>query len=230
MPSSVTVGQPSEANNAIGGVPAIHYLDFLSRGRGQVVRLLWEDAGIAYRDVRYSDEELQDPKVAVTPKKNPVKTLPVVELNGKTLTQSYAILRHIARLLGKYDGETEEEKYWTDVICDIGIDWRTLFVQAFFSPTSPNHYENHKKTDRARFLAGLESHLTSNELSKHGPFVLGDRITYADLVIYQDCHDEGLTQDGRQGLKEYPRLTQLVDGVEQRPNVKVFLASDRYRG
>lgn len=126
MPSSVTVGHPSEANNAIGGVPAIHYLDFLSRGRGQVVRLLWEDAGIAYQDIRYSDEELQDPKEAVIPGKNPAKTLPVVELNGKILTQSYAILRHMARLLGKYDGETEEEKYWTDVICDVGIDCKLL--------------------------------------------------------------------------------------------------------
>ena len=133
MPSSVTVGHLSEANNAIGGVPAVHYLDFLSRGRGQVVRLLWEDAGIAYQDVRYSDEELQDPKVAVIPSKNPVKTLPVVELNGKTLTQSYAILRHIARLLGKYDGETEEEKYWTDVICDIGIDCTLLLTYLYES-------------------------------------------------------------------------------------------------
>lgn len=107
---------------------------------------------------------------------------------------------------------------------------RTLFVQAALHPTTPDQYENHKKTDRARFLAALETHLTSNELSKQGPFVLGSRITYADLVIYQDCHDENLTQDGRQGLKAYPRLTQLVDGVEQRPNVRAFQASDRYRG
>ena len=37
-------------------------------------------------------------------------------------------------------------------------------------------------------------------------------------------------QDGRKGLKEYPRLTQLVDGVENRPNVKAFLQSDHYLG
>ena len=122
MPSSTTVGHPTEANNTIGGIPAIHYLDFLSRGRGQVVRLFCEDAGIAYQDIRYSIEEFKDLNESAVPRKNPAKTLPVVELNGKILTQSYAILRHLARLLGKYDGETEEEKYWADAICDIGID------------------------------------------------------------------------------------------------------------
>ena len=115
-------------------------------------------------------------------------------------------------------------------LSDESLTGRTLFVQAFLQPTSPDHYENHKKGNRSRFLGALETHLTSNELSKQGPFVLSNRITYADLVIYQDCHDEGLTKDGRHGLKEYPRLTRLVDAVEQRPNVKAFLASDRYRG
>jgi len=50
------------------------------------------------------------------------------------------------------------------------------------------------------------------------------------LVLYQICHDEGLTLKGREGMKEYSRLVQLVDAVENRPNVKKFLASDRYLG
>lgn len=63
-----------------------------------------------------------------------------------------------------------------------------------------------------------------------GPYVTGKDITYADLVLYQICHDEGLTQEGRNGLKDYPKLAELVDAVEARPNVKTFLQSDRYLG
>lgn len=63
-----------------------------------------------------------------------------------------------------------------------------------------------------------------------GPYVTGKDITYADLVLYQICHDEGLTQEGRNGLKGYPKLVELVDAVEARPNVKAFLQSDRYLG
>jgi len=40
MPHTLTYGTESAANKAIGGVPVIHYFDFQSRGRGQVVRLL----------------------------------------------------------------------------------------------------------------------------------------------------------------------------------------------
>ena len=42
MPTTREVGQPSEANTKLGGVPEIHYLDFFSRGRGQVIRLFFE--------------------------------------------------------------------------------------------------------------------------------------------------------------------------------------------
>lgn len=122
MPSTNKIGTPSEANKKIGGVPTIHYFDFQSRGRGQVVRLLWEDAGIAYEDVRYSFEEYPEYKKSKISQLNPNATIPVVELNGKILTQSYAILRRFARQLGAYDGSSEEEKYWVDAMCDIVID------------------------------------------------------------------------------------------------------------
>ncbi|KAF1344812.1 glutathione S-transferase [Delphinella strobiligena] len=230
MPSTKEFGTPSEANKKIGGVPTLHYFDFQSRGRGQVIRLLWEDAGIAYKDVRYSFEEYPDYKKSVISQLNPTSTIPVIELNGRILTQGYAILRHFARQLGAYDGQSEEEKYWADAMCDIALDWRTLFIIAFFSPDKDKLYPEHQKGNRANFLKALNQHLSSHDLSQSGPFVIGKDITYADLVIYQICHDEQLVQDGRAGLEKYPRLAKLVDAVESRPNVQKFLQSDRYLG
>lgn len=122
MPTTKKCGTESAANKAIGGIPNIHYFDFQSRGRGQVVRLMWEDAGIAYEDTRYSFEEYPEYKRSKLSEMNPTHNIPVIELNGRILTQSYAILRHFARQLGKYEGETEEEKYWADAMCDVVID------------------------------------------------------------------------------------------------------------
>ena len=122
MPTTKTHGSPSAANGAIGGVPTIHYFDYHSRGRGQVIRLLWEDAGIAYEDIRYSFEEYPEYKKTRIAKMSPFAAVLVVELNGRILTQSYAILRHFARQLDAYEGETEEAKYWADAMCDIVID------------------------------------------------------------------------------------------------------------
>jgi len=59
-------------------------------------------------------------------------------------------------------------------------------------------------------------------------------VTYADLVLYKILRGENLrqeaTQEGRKRLEDHPRLAQLVDAVESRPNVKAFLHSDRYLG
>jgi len=122
MPTTKTHGTAGAANQAIGGVPTLHYFDWFSRGRGQVLRMLWEDAGISYTDVRYTFEEFPQVKRDKISKLNPTSSIPVVELNGTILTQSYAILRKMSRLLGKYDGDTEDEKYWVDAMCDIAID------------------------------------------------------------------------------------------------------------
>lgn len=118
-----------------------------------MVRLFWEDAGIAYDDIRYSFEEYPEYKGTKITELNPTGKIPVVELDGKILTQSYPMLRHFARLMGKYDGQNEDEKYLADVICDIVIDcmsplpltrptnWQrglTLMVQGVHSSSAPS--------------------------------------------------------------------------------------------
>lgn len=95
---------------------------------------------------------------------------------------------------------------------------------------SEEGYAEHCKGPQQRYLNAFEQHLKSHDLSRAGPFVIGKNITYADFVIYQVCHDEGLTKDGRKGLKDFPRLLQLVDALEARPNIKAFLGSERYLG
>lgn len=98
------------------------------------------------------------------------------------------------------------------------------------SPNKDTDYPKHCDTTRVNFLKALQAHLSSHPSSTSGPYVIGKSITYADLVIYQVCHDEQLTQDGRAGLKEYPRLAKLVDAVEGRENIKKFLQSEEYKG
>ena len=107
---------------------------------------------------------------------------------------------------------------------------RTQFVNAFFNENKEETYPKHQQTARKGFLEAFQKHLTSHELSKQGPYVIGKTFTYADMVIYQVLHDESLTQDGMKGLQEYPRLRQLAEEVEGRSNIKAFKESDRYLG
>ena len=107
---------------------------------------------------------------------------------------------------------------------------RTAFVGAFFADDAKERYPEHCRTLRPRNLQALETHLKAHDLSRSGPYTIGNKVTYADLALYQILHDESLTQDGRKELKDFPRLAKLVDAVEGRPNVKAFLESDRYLG
>ena len=128
MPTTQRALRPSAGNETLGGVPEILYFDFQSRGRGQAVRLFLEDAQIAYDDTRYSFQEYPEWKETGLVELNPIKTIPIVKLNEKNLTQSYAILRYFAKLLKSYDGKTPEEQYWVDALCDIVSDCK-LFPQ-----------------------------------------------------------------------------------------------------
>jgi len=95
-------------------------------------------------------------------------------------------------------------------------------------------YPEHCGTTRPRSLQALEIYLETHDLSRSGPYISGKQVTYADLVLYKILRGENLrqeaTQEGRKRLEDHPRLAQLVDAVESRPNVKAFLHSDRYLG
>ncbi|CAE6529975.1 unnamed protein product [Rhizoctonia solani] len=223
MSRVIEVGTPSADNKAIGGVPTLHYFDFSSRGRGEVVRLLFEDAGIAFKDHRiaFDDFNAQVKSGEITAL-NPLKSLPVLEVGGAKYFQSYAILRLLARKLGKYDGKNDEERYYVDAINDIASDWRTKFIDAAFQSTAdgvgaspnPENLKFHKAFTGPKFAAGLNTHLSTNPLSSGGPFVLGKDITYADLVIFQIAHDEDWAN-----LEDNPRLNELVQAVKARPRL-----------
>jgi len=107
---------------------------------------------------------------------------------------------------------------------------RTLFISAFFSDNQKEDYPNHQQGNRVRYLEAIETHLKGSDLSRKGPFVIGNEITYTDLALFQLLHDENLIQDGRKALQGYPRLVELVDAVSSRPNIEKFLNSDAYLG
>lgn len=234
MPKITQVGVPSDANAILGGVPTLFYYDFASKGRGEVLRLFFEEAGIAFIDHRWSFQERNHEfTLAERAQINPVGSVPYLEMNGKVLTQSYPILRYFARKLGKYDGKTSEEQYLVDQFCDLALDWRTKFVDSAFIDTKDeglhgnpdaSPFATHKAFNTVKYVQGIEGNLAKT--GHAGPFILGSDITYADLVIYQIWSDEN--KIGGINITAAPRLTALVSAVEQTPNIKAYMASDRY--
>ncbi|KAJ5666104.1 glutathione S-transferase [Penicillium maclennaniae] len=190
-----------------------HYLDIGRLGRGEVVNLFLKDAGIDYKEIRYPYDDtwaqksktLQDQGITRTGK------LPAVEYQGLILTQHIPTLRYFARDLGSYDGETNQEKYVVDSVSDIYVDWRSQWVANLRTKT--DKYKDEVVPEYHRLL---DQYYSENS----GPYLLGDKITYADFVVYQS-----IDNDERTGT--LPSLRKLCEAIEKRPNISEYLRKNR---
>ncbi|VDL83413.1 unnamed protein product [Nippostrongylus brasiliensis] len=97
----------------------VHYklTYFVFRGLAEVIRELFALAGQEYEDVRYTFEEWPQHKNEM-----PFGQMPVLEVDGKQLSQSRAIARYLARQFG-YAGKNAYEEAVVDSIADQGADF-----------------------------------------------------------------------------------------------------------
>jgi glutathione S-transferase len=183
-------------------VPVYHYFDLGRLGRGEVVKLFLMDAGIEIKEVRYPYDEtwaenskkLQQQGITRTRK------LPSLEYQGLILSQHIPILRFFARDLGRYDGETNVEKFVVDAVSDIYIDWRvSIYHSSSYSELT---------TRQSKWVANLteKSEKYKNEVAPEyynvldqyyrdhaGPYLLGNTVTYADFAVYQSIDNDERT-------------------------------------
>ncbi|KAK4057211.1 hypothetical protein OIO90_001706 [Microbotryomycetes sp. JL221] len=232
MVTTKRIGTPGPDNDKLGGVPVFHYYNFASKGRGEVIRLFFEDAGIAFDDVRYEFDEWNNKTPEQRAEINPSGTFPFVQVGDKVHVQTYSMLRYYARQLGQYDGKTSEEKYFSDLITDVVSDWRTKFVDANFATLpkglvpgdNPAAVQNHKEYLMPRYyLDIIKLPYWEGVGSRHIP-------PDADLVLWQMYHDERELGGPVEQLisKECPKLKKMIEAVESRPKLKEYWSSDRY--
>eukprot|EP01062_Namystynia_karyoxenos_P028097 TRINITY_DN2135_c0_g1_i2.p1 TRINITY_DN2135_c0_g1~~TRINITY_DN2135_c0_g1_i2.p1 ORF type:complete len:272 (+),score=84.13 TRINITY_DN2135_c0_g1_i2:59-874(+) len=225
---------PSEA--VTPGRPTVAYWDI--RGLAEPIRLALEHAGKEYDDVRieagdpqgamrWTEEgkemsggykaywlEHQKPKVG---QRVPFVNLPYMIDGDLKLAQSNTILRHIARTCDLYGPEPAV----TDLVLDAAVDFDNMFTglcyrdwsgaEGFFRDTAPAQ------------LAQFESFAANRGAGK---FVAGsDGPTVADFKLYELLRKLLLARPT--SLEGYPRLQSFVSAMEELPNVKAYISSER---
>ncbi|KAL7920958.1 glutathione S-transferase [Trichoderma austrokoningii] len=194
-------------------IPTLHYFDLNRLGRGEVVRLFLRDAGIEFNDIRHQygtwsteSEKFKEQGITRTGK------LPALIINGTILNQHIPILRYLARETGRYDGETNHEKFQVDAVSDNYIDWRTQWV-ANISNASDD-YKN-------KFLPLYYDVVSKYYSENKGPYLLGDKITYVDFAVYQSIdNDERI---GALPAKLPAEIVRLREAIEARPNIAAYI-------
>jgi len=152
------------------------------RGLAQPIRLLLAYTGTDYEDKRYTigpapdwdrTEWLSDKQSLGLDFPN----LPYY-LDGEVkLTQSLAIIRHIARKT-KTDGQTEGEKRRVELVEQQLIDMNTALVKICYDPNF--------ETLKVEYLKNLPQSLELlGKFLGERPFLAGDSVTYVDFMAYE---------------------------------------------
>ncbi|KAI8967885.1 glutathione S-transferase [Mycotypha africana] len=200
----------------------LHYFSLLKgspiMGRGEYVRLLLIDAGLDFKYVRHTFDEWKVLKQQLIEQQNAgIPTMPFMYIDGKYYSKTVPLMRFIARKLGQYEGKDDDENQLLDAYSDMIMDWATAWAIATFRGTDEQR-ENYKTTTSPEKYETWETILSN----KKGPYVLGERITYVDFLLFHVLEDD----DHVDALK-HPNLSKFVEAMKNRPNLKPYLATDR---
>jgi glutathione S-transferase len=118
---------------------------------------------------------------------NPMGEIPVLEVDGKRLTQTAPILLKLSEQYGRFGGETADEKF--ELLRWLFWDNHKLtgYMATYryfrtFTPSPDEHVLKHFRRRLDDFLSILEQHLKSND------FAIGRRPTVADISMMAYLH------------------------------------------
>jgi glutathione S-transferase len=210
------------------------------QGRGELVRLAFEDAGAAYVDVARSAGGMREMMRLLDGKGSGQRPFapPFVQVGRQLIAQTAAILHALAPALGLV-GSDEPSR--------IGALQLQLTIADLLAEAHDTHhpiavglyYEDQKQEAKRRaaafvaeripkFLGYLE-HVLGDNRAGRGRFLVGRQHSYVDLSAFQIL--AGLEYAFPRAMKRVrrriPRLLALRDRVAERPRIAAYLASAR---
>lgn len=152
------------------------YFDF-DGGRGEPARLALSIAGIEFEDRRVPPDAWPGLKSQM-----PYGAMPVLEVDGRQLTQSNAINRYVGKLANLYPTDP-----WQAALCDEVMDAVEDIGQQIVV-TFPMKDAAEKKAARERLAAGpislYLSRLHAQLQQRGGEYFADGRLTVADLRVF----------------------------------------------
>ena len=189
---------------------------FKSRGTAEPVRFVFAQAGVAYEDKRVEGEEWAKLKPTT-----PTGQLPMLEVEGKTLTGSSPIARFLAErfgLAGTNDIENAQLGGYIDYLFD--------FIQKIY----PWFYEKDETKKAAIWDTIRNEHIPkywgviSKWIESNGSdngWIFGNNPTYVDFFIY--CYTEFIFAIDSESFKQLPAVLKNRAAVESLPNIAKWI-------
>ncbi|GAB6028477.1 hypothetical protein CHUAL_002636 [Chamberlinius hualienensis] len=197
--------------------PKYRLVYFDGRGRAELARILFAQAGVEYEDARIP----KDKWPALKPN-TPFGQLPVLEVNGKQIAQSAALTRYLATEFGLVGSNTLEAAE-ADMIVGACVDLFNIFKPYMFETDAEKKKEIGLKLMNEHlpnYMKHFERLLTANKGGK-GYFV-GDKLTWADIAVATAIHP--LLERVPVALDDHPLLKEFYERIYGLPNIKAWIA------
>jgi len=191
------------------------YFNF--RGRGEVARLLFAVAGVKYEDIRVDQAQWLELKPTT-----PFGQLPLLEVDGVTISQSTAFGRLLARRFS-LAGKTDLDQARADMLVDCYEDTVKPALSFFDEKDEEKKASTMKKFKEEQLPGSLDS-LEKLLIGNNGGdgFLVGNELTWADLgfLVLIDW----LTIFGADDqISKRPKLDALRRRIEAVPKIADWL-------
>lgn len=213
-------------------------------GRGEFVRLLFEEAGVPYKQV--NDPQLLADKFKGQTKQGwPVFAVPMIKKGDFELGQTGTICRYLGKQLGLLPA-TEADQFRADQLCTTIMDYIAEGRLAFHGKNHYESYYNQKEFTQPyidyfvanripKFLPHFEATLKHNaELNPASTelYCFGaSGPTYCDLCLLHVLRatESQFPEAWQANIGNYPLLARFKQQMENRPRLKAYFASSRCR-
>jgi glutathione S-transferase len=206
----------SSSSSTAKSTPKLKLTYFAGRGRAEITRWIFAEAGIEFEDNRIEGKDWGKLKDST-----PYGQLPLLEVDGVTLAQSSAIERYAARL-GGVAGKNDLENAKADSIVEALHDAVKNFMTAAFTKDKDEQaklFTAYWSGDWVKWGGILEKVLKANNEGK-GYFV-GDSVTFADLHF--GVIAENVVGANKDAFKDFPLLGALAERVQSRDKIAAWI-------
>ena len=197
-------------------MPNYKLVYFQGRGRAEICRLIFAQAGVEYEDARLSGEEWQ--KVKPT---TPYGSIPLLEVDGKKLAGSTVIARYLAEEFGLAGSNAFENAEIAGIVDVVGDLVQKLLPYVFEKDDTKK--AELKAAIRGEHLPryfGIFENLIAGNPSG---WVYGPKVTYADIYIAQIVLNiKSVAEDL---LPNYPNIMKLNAAVNALPRIAAWIAN-----
>ncbi|KAH3880160.1 glutathione S-transferase 1-like [Dreissena polymorpha] len=193
----------------------LYYFD--GRWTAELARLVFKQAGVDFEDIRYTEEEWPQHKSEM-----PLGAMPVLEMDGRKICQSFAIARYLAKEFGLF-GSNNMEAFLIDELFEIFAEIVNNYIVKIYYEKDEDKKkelaETLKKDSAPKYLNLIEKRLKEN--TSGSGFYVGSEVTVGDLLLYNsmDGHRKWLGQYGVDMYEGRPLLEEHFKLVGALPNI-----------